>query len=163
MAIAPTLHPLNRANGSATYNSPNGYTVLAAVNGPLEVPRREELLQEAFIEVHVRPTDGPGGVKERLLETIITKTLHDVVLVECFPRQMIQLTLQILRVPLDDKSIGRTNPQSESVCVYIIPKYWLLNISSISRSFHGYSTPRVLLFLMERFLCDTCSLLQVWH
>ena len=115
MAIQTSLHPLHRAHGSAMYTSPNGYSVLAAVNGPVEVQRRDELPEEAHIEVNVRPQDGVGQVKERHLELIIANTLRDVVYVQMFPRQMVQLTFQILKVPVDDNAIGRTNPQAESV------------------------------------------------
>lgn len=115
MAIEPTLHPLHRAGGSATYTSPNGYSILAAVNGPVEVQRRDELPEEAHIEVNVRPHDGVGQVKERHLELIIANLLRDVIFVQMFPRQMVQLTVQILKVPMDDHAIGRTNPQAESV------------------------------------------------
>jgi exosome complex component RRP46 len=115
MAIQPSLHSLNRADGSATYNSPNGYSILAAVNGPVEVQRRDELPEEAHIEVNVRPHDGVGQVKERHLELIVANTLRDVILVHMFPRQMVQLTFQILEVPVDDNAIGRANPQAESV------------------------------------------------
>jgi ribonuclease PH len=119
MAIQTSLHPLNHADGSAAYNSPNGYSILAAVNGPVEVQRRDELPDEAHIEVNVRPHDGVGQVKERHLELLIANTLHDVIYTEMFPRQMVQLTLQILKVPTDDDAIGRTNPQAESVCLPI--------------------------------------------
>ena len=54
-------------------------------------------------------------MKERHLELIIANTLRDVVYVQMFPRQMVQLTFQILKVPVDDNAIGRTNPQAESV------------------------------------------------
>ena len=115
MAIQTSLHPLNRAGGSATYRSPNGYSVLAAVNGPVEVQWRDELPEEAHIEVNIRPHDGVGQVKEKHLEMIIANLLRNVIFVQMFPRQMVQLTLQILRVPVDDDAIGRTNPQAESV------------------------------------------------
>lgn len=115
MVIQTSLHPLNRADGSATYTSPSGYSILAAVNGPVEVQRRDELPEEAHIEVNVRPHDGVGQVKERHLEVLIADTLRDVVYVQMFPRQMVQLTLQIMKVPVDDGAIGRTNPQAESV------------------------------------------------
>ncbi len=55
-----TLSPLHRADGSATY-SINGYKVIAAVNGPIEVQRRDELPEEAAIDVTVRPASGLGG------------------------------------------------------------------------------------------------------
>jgi len=49
------------ADGSATF-SQNGYSVIGSVNGPIEVTRRDELPEEAAIEVIVRPANGPGGV-----------------------------------------------------------------------------------------------------
>jgi exosome complex component RRP46 len=65
--MAPSVEPtailshLHRADGSATF-SQNGYTVIGAVNGPLEVQRRDELPEEAVIDVVVRPAAGVGGV-----------------------------------------------------------------------------------------------------
>jgi exosome complex component RRP46 len=53
--------PLHRADGSATFTA-NDYTVLGAVNGPIEVQRRDELPEEAAIEVIVRPASGVGSI-----------------------------------------------------------------------------------------------------
>ena len=66
--MAPTaqLLPLHRADGSATY-SYGGYTVLAAVNGPLEVQRRDELPEEAALDVIIKPAAGVGGTWTRKL------------------------------------------------------------------------------------------------
>lgn len=55
-----TLSNLYRADGSATF-SQNGYTVIGSVNGPIEVQRRDELPEEAAIDVIVRPSSGVGG------------------------------------------------------------------------------------------------------
>lgn len=55
-----TLDILPQADGSA-HHSQNGYTVLGAVNAPIEVQRRDELPEEAAIEVNVRPAVGVGG------------------------------------------------------------------------------------------------------
>lgn len=55
-----TLSHLNRADGSATY-SHNGYTIIGAVNGPIEVQRRDEMPEEATIEVNIRPAAGVGS------------------------------------------------------------------------------------------------------
>jgi hypothetical protein len=55
-----SLSHLHRADGSATY-SYNGYQVVGAVNGPVEVMRRDELPEEAAIDVIVRPNAGVGG------------------------------------------------------------------------------------------------------
>lgn len=55
-----TLHALPHADGSAAY-AWHGYAVVASVNGPLEAQRRDELPDEAVLEVHVRPASGGGG------------------------------------------------------------------------------------------------------
>lgn len=65
--MAPSTEPtailshLHRTDGSATF-SQNGYTVIGAVNGPLEIQRRDELPEEAAIDVLVRPAAGVGGL-----------------------------------------------------------------------------------------------------
>ncbi|KAF2104433.1 hypothetical protein NA57DRAFT_70638 [Rhizodiscina lignyota] len=93
-----TLSHLNRADGSATYSS-NGYTVVGAVNGPIEVQRRDELPEEAAIEVNIRPAVGVGSTKERYLESILQSTLRRIILTHTFPRTLIQLTLQVVNTP----------------------------------------------------------------
>ena len=54
------LSPLSRADGSTQY-SYNGYSVLCAVNGPIEAQRREELPEEAVVDVVIRPVTGVAG------------------------------------------------------------------------------------------------------
>jgi hypothetical protein len=55
-----TLTHLNRADGSATYTH-NGFSLIGAVNGPIEVQRRDEIPDEATLEVNVRPAVGVGS------------------------------------------------------------------------------------------------------
>lgn len=55
------LSHLHRADGSATF-SQNGFTVIGAVNGPLEVYRRDEIPDRALVDVTIRPAVGSGGV-----------------------------------------------------------------------------------------------------
>ncbi|KAL1297216.1 hypothetical protein AAFC00_004782 [Neodothiora populina] len=95
------LSQLHRADGSATYSS-GGYTVIAAVNGPIEVQRRDELPEEAAIEVNVRPASGVGSPKERHLESIVLSTLRHIILTHNHPRTLIQVTLQVISTPLDE-------------------------------------------------------------
>ena len=106
-AVIFTLH---RADGSVSYSS-NGTSVIAAVNGPIEVQRRDELPEEATIDVTVRPASGVGGeclvniigtrthrllgLSERHLEAIIHDALRHIILVSAHPRTLIQFTLQI--------------------------------------------------------------------
>lgn len=62
MTIMPstTLSPLHKTDGSASY-AHNGFSVIGGVNGPIEVQRRDELPEEAAIDVVVRPAAGVGG------------------------------------------------------------------------------------------------------
>jgi exosome complex component RRP46 len=54
------LSHLHRADGSATYTH-NGYSIIGAVNGPIEVLRKDEMPEEATVEVNVRPAIGVGS------------------------------------------------------------------------------------------------------
>ncbi|KAG9528698.1 hypothetical protein KCU93_g4074, partial [Aureobasidium melanogenum] len=95
---------LHRADGSARYSAA-GYTVVAAVNGPIEVTRRDELPQHAALEVNVRPAVGVGSPKERHLESLIHSTLRDIVLSHMHPRTLIQLTLQTVNTPEQENTL----------------------------------------------------------
>ena len=98
--MAPDIshHPLSHADGSATFSS-SLYSILAAVNGPIEVQRRDELPEEAAIEVNIRPAAGVGGPRERWLESVVTAVLRSVLLVHMHPRTLIQVTLQLTKAP----------------------------------------------------------------
>ncbi len=60
MSLEIEIDSLRRADGSATYTS-DGYSVLAAVNGPVEVTRRDELPEEAALDIVIRPVAGVAG------------------------------------------------------------------------------------------------------
>lgn len=60
MTQTVNLSLLGRADGSASYTS-NGSSVLATVNGPVEVQRRDEIPEEAAIDVVLRPAIAVGG------------------------------------------------------------------------------------------------------
>lgn len=104
IAQIPTMVPqittstLNRADGSSTYTD-SLFSVLAAVNGPVEVSRRDELPEEATIEVNIRPGSGVGGPRERWLESVLHSLLRSIVLVHLHPRTLVQVTLQVVREP----------------------------------------------------------------
>ncbi|KAL8945810.1 MAG: hypothetical protein Q9222_007701 [Ikaeria aurantiellina] len=110
------LSPLDRADGSATYSS-NGHTVIAAVNGPVEVQRRDEIPEEAAIDVVIRPAIGVGGVRERYLESVVEKTLRQVILVSAHPRTLIQVTLQILEAPGVSNGAGGSHQSASNLPV----------------------------------------------
>nr|OQO23653.1 hypothetical protein B0A51_11338 [Rachicladosporium sp. CCFEE 5018] len=101
-----TTSPLQRADGSATFTS-NLYSILAGVNGPVEVQRRDELPEEAYIEVNIRPGSGVGTPRERHLESIVALVLRSVILVHLHPRMLIQVTLQVLQEPSEKLMKGK--------------------------------------------------------
>lgn len=113
------LSHLHSTDGSATF-SQNGYTIIGAVNGPIEVQRRDELPEEAAIDVIVRPAAGVGTTRERHLESIIERTLRQIVLISNFPRTLIQVTLQVTSTPPDETATSKSI-QTSSVCVSIRP------------------------------------------
>lgn len=69
------LSHLHRTDGSATFTF-NGYTVIGAVNGPLEISRRDELPEEAAVDVLVRPAAGVGGMKAMSVIVNLSNLLH---------------------------------------------------------------------------------------
>ncbi|KAF3056381.1 Exosome complex component RRP46 [Daldinia childiae] len=92
------LSHLQNSDGSATFSFA-GYTVVGAVNGPIEVQRRDELPEEAAVDVIVRPAAGVGGTRERHLESLIQSTLRQIILINNFPRTLIQVVLQVTTTP----------------------------------------------------------------
>lgn len=63
------LSHLHSADGSATF-SYAGYTIVGAVNGPIEAQRRDELPEEALVDVVVRPAAGVGGNYHPEMESV---------------------------------------------------------------------------------------------
>ncbi len=72
--MAVTLSPLHRADGSATYTK-NGYSVIAAINGPVEVQRKDEIPEEAAIDVVLRPANGIGGRARYVMKSVSLQVL----------------------------------------------------------------------------------------
>ncbi|KAL2868142.1 putative exosome complex subunit Rrp46 [Aspergillus lucknowensis] len=103
-----SLHPLSRADGSASYKCPStGSNVLGSVNAPVELPGRRDALkpEDATIEVFVKPGTAPSGVGERYVEGILRGALSRIVLgrEKGYPRRGVVITLAIL----GGESIGR--------------------------------------------------------
>ncbi|KAI0194544.1 hypothetical protein F4808DRAFT_336824 [Astrocystis sublimbata] len=110
------LSHLHKTDGSATY-SYAGFTVIGAVNGPIEAQKRDELPEEAIVDVVVRPAAGVGGTRERHLESILQSTLRQIVLVNNFPRALIHITLQITGTPENEYINGRLGQANVNLSV----------------------------------------------
>lgn len=96
-----SLHPLDRADGSASYKCPStGSNILGSVNAPVELPGRRDVLkpEEATVEVFVKPGTAPGGVGERYVEGIIKGALGRLILgrEKGYPRRGVVVTLVIV-------------------------------------------------------------------
>ncbi|KAL2844731.1 hypothetical protein BJY01DRAFT_185537 [Aspergillus pseudoustus] len=96
-----SLHPLSRADGSASYKCPaTGSNVLGSVNAPIELPGRRDALkpEDATIEVFVKPGTAPGGVGERHIEGILRGALGRIILgrEKGYPRRGVVITLAVV-------------------------------------------------------------------
>jgi exosome complex component RRP46 len=68
----------------------------------MEGSMRDEKLDEATVEVNVRPAKGVSTTKEKLLENVLRTTFEPVILGGMMPRTLVQITVQITR---DDGSV----------------------------------------------------------
>lgn len=102
------LRTLSTADGSASYTSPqHSHTTLCGVNYPLEVSyRSKELPEDTYIEVNIRPQNAVAGVKEHHVEQLVTWVLRSVVRGRDTPRTMLQCTLQVTDVEVDESLPG---------------------------------------------------------
>lgn len=91
---------LNRADGSASVVA--GETrVITSVSGPIEPKARQELPTTAALEVIVRAGVGISNTREKLLEDKMRSILTQVIIGHLYPRQLIQITTQILEAGED--------------------------------------------------------------
>lgn len=102
------LHTLDSADGSVTYTSPtSSHTLIAGVNYPLEVTfRSKEIPEDTYIEVNLRPHNAVAQVKERHVEELVRRVLKSVVRGIETPRCMLQCTIQVLDVEIDESMPG---------------------------------------------------------
>lgn len=75
---------------------------MVSVLGPVEVPLRDEKMDEATVEVVVRPSMGVPATKEKLMEQTLRRAIEPVILGGMMPRTLIQIVVQILK---DDGSV----------------------------------------------------------
>ncbi|XP_064104600.1 exosome complex component RRP46-like [Macrobrachium nipponense] len=84
---------LSRSDGSALYSI--GSTVaLASVNGPGDVKASNRHYNKCHLEVCYSPCTGQSMIGERALESVITKTVEQVILIHLHPRTAVNVTIQ---------------------------------------------------------------------
>ncbi|CEG69322.1 hypothetical protein RMATCC62417_05415 [Rhizopus microsporus] len=99
--FSATQNVLHRADGSARFDL-GATSVICSVSGPMEVPLRDEKLDEATVEVVVRPSSGIASTKEKLIENTLRTTFEPIILGGMMPRTLVQIVVQIIK---DDGSV----------------------------------------------------------
>lgn len=87
---------LNKSDGSASWCSKNGATVITSINGPIEVRMRDEILGEATLELKILPESGLAGTRERYLEGLVRSAIKPCLLLGLHPRSLVQITSQVV-------------------------------------------------------------------
>ncbi|SGZ23891.1 BQ5605_C023g09655 [Microbotryum silenes-dioicae] len=92
-ALSLSQSPLSRVDGSSDLSA------LASITGPTEVRLRDELVDRAYLEIHVRPSNALPGPASKSHEAILRSLLSPLIQLHQYPRSLIQLTLQTLSTP----------------------------------------------------------------
>ncbi|CAZ85700.1 unnamed protein product [Tuber melanosporum] len=84
------------ADGSAQYTD-GPTTLLASINGPIEVKPRDEIPLEAYLEITIRPSAGVTSVREKHLEALLRSAISPLIIRTAYPRTLLQITLQVIQ------------------------------------------------------------------
>lgn len=91
---------LNNVDGSAEVTTPRS-KVIVSVSGPIESKIRQELPNMASLEIIVRPSVGLSTTRENTLVDKLRSILSSVIVRHKYPRQLIQIVVQVLTVESD--------------------------------------------------------------
>ncbi|KAI8072944.1 ribosomal protein S5 domain 2-type protein [Gongronella butleri] len=92
--LTASMNILHRVDGSARFCF-GDTCVIASVCGPADISARDEKLDEATVEVVVRPATGFVRTKEKLLESMLRTTFEPMILTGMMPRTLLELVVQI--------------------------------------------------------------------
>ncbi|KAI8351488.1 ribosomal protein S5 domain 2-type protein [Choanephora cucurbitarum] len=95
-AFSASQNILNRADGSSKFEF-GATSVMCSVSGPMEVQIRDEKLDEATVEVIVRPAKGVPSTKEKLMESVLRTAFEPIILGGMMPRTLVQIVIQIIK------------------------------------------------------------------
>ncbi|KAH3665796.1 hypothetical protein OGAPHI_003984 [Ogataea philodendri] len=97
MSFTVKNDPLDQVDGSASFEF-GATKVISSVTGPIESSRpRNELPTKAYLDINIRPASGTPSTKETLLEHKLSQILSTVIDLDQFPRQTIQIAVQVLK------------------------------------------------------------------
>ncbi|QLL34303.1 hypothetical protein HG536_0G01620 [Torulaspora globosa] len=80
--------------------------VVCSVTGPVEPKARQELATRLALEVIVRPARGVPNTREKLIEDRLRAVLTPLIVCEKYPRQLCQITCQILEAGEDESEFS---------------------------------------------------------
>lgn len=86
---------LDQVDGSSQVEC-SATKVICSVTGPVEPKARQELPTQLALEIVVRPSKGVPNTREKLMEDKIRGVLTPVLVRYLYPRQLCQLTFQVL-------------------------------------------------------------------
>ncbi|KAN0065223.1 exosome non-catalytic core subunit rrp46 [Thecaphora frezii] len=89
---------LARADGSASFSF-GTLEAVASVLGPTEVRIRDELTDNATLDIAFQPLSGTAGIPSKTLSSSLHTLFSSVLLLHHHPRSMIQLVLQTTSAP----------------------------------------------------------------
>lgn len=93
------MGPLRNSDGSAEWEAgqpPHKLRLICSVNGPLEVKTRDELPQDASLELVYRRNTGVPMIRERFIQDKLHTCLLAQLRRDLMPRSLIQVVLQLL-------------------------------------------------------------------
>lgn len=110
--VEVTAGTLANVDGSAQW-AQGATKVICSVSGPLEVKYKDELPNDATLELVVRPITGVSTTRETLIEERIFSAISPCILRKLHPRTLIQIVVQILES--GEKPIYNVNEMAASI------------------------------------------------
>ncbi|CAI5757699.1 unnamed protein product [Candida verbasci] len=95
MAFQVKTSILSNSDGSAELII-GGTKVLVSISGPIEPKIRQELPNQASLDIIIRPYKGLSTTREKLLEDKLRQLLQSIIIRYKYPRQLIQIVVQFL-------------------------------------------------------------------
>ncbi|CAI2006085.1 hypothetical protein SEUBUCD646_0G03540 [Saccharomyces eubayanus] len=97
---------LGHVDGSSQFVSQDT-KIVCSVTGPIEPKARQELPTQLALEVIIRPAKGVATTREKLLEDKLRAVLTPIINRYCYPRQLCQITCQILESGEDESEFSQ--------------------------------------------------------
>lgn len=101
MSVQAEIGILDHVDGSSEFVSQDT-KVICSVTGPIEPKARQELPTQLALEIIVRPAKGVATTREKVLEDKLRAVLTPLITRHCYPRQLCQITCQILESGEDE-------------------------------------------------------------